>query len=91
MYKPELVAAVAAAGELSSRQADDVLEAFLEQVTNALSRGETVALLGFGSFHVQRQAARTGRHPKTGQPLQIAATNRVSFKPGKHLKTLVNS
>lgn len=90
MHKPELVTAVAAAANVSQRQADDVLDAFLEQVTNALSRGESVALIGFGSFSVQHQAARTGRNPQTGEPLQIAATNRVSFKPGRALKDLVN-
>jgi DNA-binding protein HU-beta len=91
MRKSDLVAAVASTTGLSQRQADEAVSAFVEHVTNALSRGDSLSLVGFGSFSVQHKAARTGRHPQTGEAMQIAASNRVSFKPGKALKDAVNS
>lgn len=90
MHKTDIVVAVANKLELSAHKADLAVSAFIEQITNALSRGETVSLLGFGSFNVSERAARTGRNPQTGAVIQIAASKNVSFKPGKALKDAVN-
>ncbi len=86
MRKPELVQAIADIADLSERQAEAVLAAMLEQITNALSKGETVNLVGFGSFSVKSRPARQGRNPKTGEPIQIPASNAPVFKAGKGLK-----
>ena len=90
MRKTDITSTIAKTAELTEREADNALCAFVEQVTNALARGEAISLIGFGSFSVRNRAARTGRHPKTGEAIQIAASNQVSFKPGKQLKELVN-
>lgn len=90
MHKTDIVVAVANKLELSANKADLVVSAFIEQITNALSRGESVSLLGFGSFNVSERAARTGRNPQTGAVIQIAASKSVSFKAGKALKDAVN-
>ncbi|WP_111641621.1 HU family DNA-binding protein [Marinimicrobium alkaliphilum] len=91
MNKTELVAAVAEAAELTANQADDAVAAAIEQLTGALSRGDEVALVGFGRFSVRARAARTGRSPQTGASIAIAASNQVVFKPGKGLKDAVNT
>ncbi len=91
MHKTDLVVALANKEQLSANKADLVVSAIIEQVTNALSRGETVSLLGFGSFNVSERAARTGRNPQTGAEIQIAASKAVTFKAGKALKDAVNS
>ncbi len=91
MHKTDLVVALANNEQLSAHKADLVVSAFVEQITNALSRGETVSLLGFGSFNVSERAARTGRNPQTGAEIQIAASKAVTFKAGKALKDAVNS
>jgi nucleoid DNA-binding protein len=90
MHKTDIVVAVANKLELSPHKADLAVSAFIEQITNALSRGESVSLLGFGSFNVSERAARAGRNPQTGAVIQIAASKNVSFKPGKALKEAVN-
>lgn len=90
MHKTDIVVAVANKLELSANKADLVVSAFIEQITNALSRGESVSLLGFGSFNVSERAARSGRNPQTGAVIQIAASKSVSFKAGKALKDAVN-
>lgn len=89
MRKPELVKAVAELADLSERQADGVLSAVLEQITNALSKGDTVNLVGFGSFSVKSRPARQGRNPKTGEPIQIPAATTPVFKAGKGLKDAI--
>ncbi len=91
MHKTDLVVALANKEQLSANKADLVVSAFVEQITNALSRGETVSLLGFGSFNVSERAARTGRNPQTGAEIQIAASKAVTFKAGKALKDAVNA
>lgn len=91
MHKTDLVVALANKEQLSANKADLVVSAFVEQITNALSRGETVSLLGFGSFNVSERAARTGRNPQTGAEIQIAASKVVTFKAGKALKDAVNA
>lgn len=91
MHKSDLIAAVADATDLSKDKADLAVSAILEQITNALARNEAVSLVGFGSFSQRARAARTGRSPKTGETIQIAASNSVGFKPGKALKDALNS
>lgn len=90
MHKVDLVAAVADVADLSKDKAANVVSAILDEITNALSRNETVNLVGFGSFGQRHRAARTGRSPKTGEAIQIPASNSVGFKPGKALKDKVN-
>ena len=91
MHKTDLVDAVAAAANLSKNDAHEVVSAILDEITNALSRNESVNLIGFGSFVCRERAARTGRSPATGQEIQIPASTSVGFKPGKALKDAVNS
>jgi len=90
MHKSDIVAAVADLADLPKEKANDVVNAILDEITNAVSRDETVSLVGFGSFQQRHRAARTGRSPKTGEAIQIAASNSVAFKPGKALKEAVN-
>lgn len=90
MHKTELVAAVAELTDISKDKANDVVSAIFDEITNALSRNETVNLIGFGSFTQRHRAARTGRSPQTGETIEIAASNSVGFKPGKALKDAVN-
>lgn len=90
MNKAELVEAVANKADLSKSDAADAVEAVLDTITNTLKKGDTVSLVGFGTFSVKRRAARTGRNPRTGEPLKIAATNAPGFKAGKGLKDAVN-
>jgi len=90
MHKTDLVVALANKEQLSANKADLVVSAVIEQITNALSRGESVSLLGFGSFNVSERAARTGRNPQTGAEIQIAASKAVTFTAGKALKDAIN-
>lgn len=90
MNKSELVDAVAAATDLPKAAAERALAAVLDSVTGALVKGDQVALVGFGTFSVKDRAARTGRNPKTGEEIQIAAAKVPSFKAGKALKDAVN-
>ncbi|MGO2055090.1 MAG: HU family DNA-binding protein, partial [Halomonadaceae bacterium] len=66
------------------------LDAMVESVTDSLKKGESVSLVGFGTFAIKERAARTGRNPQTGQPIQISAAKVPSFKAGKALKDAVN-
>ncbi|NRB41381.1 MAG: HU family DNA-binding protein [Pseudomonadales bacterium] len=91
MNKSELIDAIAAAADLSKADSGRALDAVTEAVTNALKEGDTVSLVGFGTFSVKARAARTGRNPQTGEPIQIKAANIPSFKAGKGLKDAVNS
>ena len=90
MNKGELIEAVAAAANLSKSDAGDAVEATLDCITRTLQKGDSVTLVGFGTFTVKRRAARTGRNPQTGEPLQIPASNMPGFKAGKGLKDAVN-
>lgn len=91
MNKTDLVAAVAAHTDLSKDKSDLVVSALLEQITNALSRKETVTLIGFGSFTPSARAARIGKNPQTGASIDIAARTAVVFKPGKTFKETLNA
>jgi DNA-binding protein HU-beta len=90
MNKGELIEAVAAAADLTRADANKAVEAFLDTVTRALKKGDQVAIVGFGSFSVKSRAARQGRNPKTGAPIDIPASRVPGFKAGKALKDAVN-
>ncbi len=90
MTKGDLIAALAEKTGVSKKDAAKMLEAFLETVTTALQNGDNVQITGFGTFLVKDQAARTGRNPRTGEPMQISARKSPAFKAGKTLKESVN-
>ena len=90
MKKVELVETVAERAGITKADATRALDATLEAITEALVKGDKVPLVGFGTFSVSRRAAREGRNPRTGETVQIAARNAVSFKAGSALKDAVN-
>ena len=90
MNKSELVEAVAAGADLSKADSAKAVEAVFESISGALQGGDKVSLVGFGVFSVRERAARTGRNPKTGEVLKIAAGKTPGFKAGKALKDAVN-
>ncbi len=85
MNKTQLIDAMAAKSGLSKADSKKALEAFVGATTESLHSGEKVALVGFGSFSVAERSARTGRNPKTGATIQIAAKKVVKFKAGADL------
>ena len=91
MNKSELVAAIAEQAKLSKKDAESALKAFTDVVTQELSKGEKIQLVGFGTFEVSERAARTGRNPQTGEEMQIPASKAPKFKAGKALKDAVNN
>jgi len=90
MNKGELIEAVATSADLTKADATKAVEAFVDTVTKALKKGDQVAIVGFGSFSVKSRAARQGRNPKTGDPINIPASRVPGFKAGKALKDAVN-
>ena len=90
MNKTELIAAVADNAELSKKDAEKALKAFVDVVTSELKKGEKVQLVGFGTFEVSERAAREGRNPQTGETMKIEASKSPKFKAGKALKDMVN-
>ncbi|EPC03723.1 transcriptional regulator [Litchfieldella anticariensis FP35 = DSM 16096] len=90
MNKSELIEAIAASADIPKAAASRALDAMVESVTESLKKGDAVSLVGFGTFSVKERAARTGRNPQTGQPIQISAAKVPSFKAGKALKDSVN-
>ena len=90
MNKAEFVSAVADTAGLSKVDGAKAVEAFIETVRKALKKGDTVSLVGFGTFIVRKRAARTGRNPRTGQQIKIKASKNPSFKAGKALKDALN-
>lgn len=90
MNKTELVAAIAEKAELSKKDSEKALKAFIDTVTDELKKGEKIQLVGFGTFEVQHRAAREGRNPLTKEIIKIAASNAPKFKAGKALKDAVN-
>jgi len=91
MNKSQLVDKIAEDAEISKAAASRALDAFTGAVSNSLKEGNSVALVGFGTFSVKERAARTGRNPQTGAEIQIAAANVPGFKAGKTLKDTVNA
>ena len=90
MNKNDLVDAVSASTGLSKADATRAVDAFTGTVANALKSGDSVALVGFGTFEVRSRSARTGRNPQTGGTIEIPASKAPAFKPGKALKDAVN-
>ena len=89
MNKAELINAVAASADCSKKDAEAVITAALDTITAALTEGEKVQLVGFGSFEVKKRAARIGRNPKTKESIEIPASVVPVFKAGKALKDAV--
>ena len=90
MNKAEVIDAVAEAADISKAAAARALDGALDAITRALKSGDTVTLVGFGTFSVRKRAARTGRNPQTGETIQIKASMSPGFKPGKALKDAIN-
>lgn len=90
LNKGELIASVAEKAELSKKDADKVVAAVLDSVSDALVAGDKVQIIGFGTFEVRERASRVGRNPKTGEELKISASKVPAFKAGKALKDKVN-
>ena len=90
MNKTELIDAVADEAEVSKAAAGRAVDAVISSITKALKKGDSVTLVGFGTFQVRKRAARTGRNPKTGDTIKIKASKNPAFKAGKALKDAVN-
>ena len=90
MNKAELIDAIADSADISKAAASRALDAMITSITDTLKEGDQVSLVGFGTFSVKERAARTGRNPQTGAPIEIAAAKVPGFKPGKVLKDAVN-
>lgn len=89
MNKAELVAAVAAKANVSQKEAGDVVAAVFAEIKEALKKGDKVQLVGFGTFEVRNKAARTGKNPRTGETIKIAASKAPAFKAGKAFKDYI--
>ena len=90
MNKAEFVEAVADAAELTKADAGRAVDAMVTAITKALKKGDTVTLVGFGTFSVRKRGARTGRNPRTGETIKIKKAKVPKFRPGKALKDAVN-
>jgi len=90
MNKSELIEAVAQSADISKAAATRAVDAFVDNVVQALKEGDQVTLVGFGTFLVRDRAARTGRNPRTGETIHIAASKVPGFKAGKGLKDALN-
>ena len=89
MNKTELIAAVAEKADLSKKDAEAAITATVDAITEALTQGEKVQLVGFGSFEVKTRVARVGRNPRTGEEIPISEAKLPVFKAGKALKDAV--
>ena len=90
MNKTELVAAIAEKTELTKKDSEKALKAFIDVVSEELQKGEKIQLVGFGTFEVAKRNARTGKNPQTGKAIKIPACKAPKFKAGKALKETVN-
>ena len=90
MNRQELIDAMAKQADISKKDADAALKAFIDSVSDELKKGGKVQLVGFGTFEVAERAAREGKNPQTGKKMKIAACKAPKFKAGKALKDLVN-
>ncbi|MCZ6895517.1 MAG: HU family DNA-binding protein [Gammaproteobacteria bacterium] len=90
MNKSELIDRIANAADISKAAAGRALDAALDGITDSLQQSDPVVLVGFGTFTVRDRAARVGRNPQTGAPIQIPAAKVPAFKPGKALKAALN-
>ena len=90
MNKSELVAAIATSADITKADAERALNGIMEAITDALSKGDKVALIGFGTFSTTKRPARDGRNPQTGQTMKIKAKTVAKFKAGAKLADAVN-
>ena len=90
MNKTELIAAIAEKAEITKKDSEKALKAFIDVVTEQLKKDDKVQLVGFGTFEVSKRAAREGRNPQTGKTMKIAACKAPKFKAGKALKDAIN-
>ncbi len=91
MNKQELLSAISEKSGLTKKDSEAALAAFIETVQESLKKGDKVQLIGFGSFEVRERAARSGKNPLTGEPMNIPAAKVPAFKAGRALKDLVNN
>ncbi len=89
MRKPELAAAIAEQAELTKEKSAEIINIFTDEIAKALGKGDSVTLIGFGTFEVRNRAERQGKNPRTGEPLTIPAAKVPAFKAGKGLKDKV--
>ena len=90
MNRTELITAIAVSADISKKDSEKALKAFVDVVTEELKKGEKVQLVGFGTFEVSERAAREGRNPQTGKTMKIEACKAPKFKAGKALKDAIN-
>ena len=90
MNKAEMIDEIAQAAEISKSAAERAIDALVGAVKSSLKKGDDVTLVGFGTFYASARAARTGRNPRTGEALQIAASRVPKFRAGKALKDAIN-
>ncbi len=90
MNKTELVEAIVAKTGATKKDAEKIMSATFESISDALAKGDKVSLIGFGNFEVRERSARDGKNPQTGEKITIAACKVPAFKPGKGLKDKVN-
>ncbi len=90
MNKQELIDNMAESADISKAAAGRALDAMIDSISGALKKGDSLTLVGFGTFSVRSRAARAGRNPKTGETIQIKASKAPAFKAGKALKEAVN-
>lgn len=90
MNRVGLIAAVADQAQLTKKDAKKAVEAVFSTISNSLTKGDKVRIIGFGTFEVRDRKGREGRNPRTNEPIQIEASKTPAFKAGKQLKDLVN-
>ena len=90
MNKAELIEAISTTASMSKADAGRALDATIESISKSLKKGDKVSLVGFGTFSVNKRAARTGRNPQTGKAIQIKAKKVAKFKAGSELASTVN-
>ncbi len=90
MTKADLITEVSRNAELSKKDAENIVNVFLDKIVDALKDGEKIELRGFGSFKLRRRNSRVGRNPRTSEAVQVPAKKVPYFKPGKDLKKLIN-
>ena len=90
MTKNELIEKIAGDAGITKKEAGEALKTFTGSVSDALAKGDSISLVGFGAFSISNRAARTGRNPQTGATIQIKASKAPKFKAGKGLKDAVN-
>jgi len=91
MNKADLIESIASSADLSKASAGRALDAAIESITKALQKGDTITLVGFGTFSVRNRAARMGRNPRTGEEIQIKASKVPRFKAGKKFKAAIST